>query len=352
MSDSGELRTRFETARNEGLRIIDAADDLDGLEEARVKIMGRKAPLSQARASLGKLPEDERRSLGQLANEIYNALESAFESKRERFAGAATEERWQRERIDVTLPGLSLPGGSIHPLTKTIWQIVDVFIGLGYRVADGPEVELTRYLFDALNMPQHHPARSPLDTFFIEGGGDEVVVRTETSAVQIRTMEAQGPPAYVVIPGRVYRRDAEDATHTSGFTQIEGLAVDEGITMADLKGTLEVFAQEIFGKGLDVRFRPSFFPFTEPSAEMDVQCFVCRGSGCRVCKGEGWIEILGCGLVDPFLLEWVNYDPERYSGFAFGMGVERIAALANGVSDIRQFFTNDVRFLSQIATRS
>ncbi|MFN2526121.1 MAG: phenylalanine--tRNA ligase subunit alpha [Actinomycetota bacterium] len=352
MTEAPDLRARFEAAREEGTRIIESAADLDALEEARVKIMGRKAPLSQARASLGKLPENERRDLGRLANEVYSALESAFEAKRERFASAATEQRWDEERLDVTLPGSELPAGAIHPLTRTIWQIVDVFIGLGYRVADGPEIELTRYLFDALNMPQHHPARSPLDTFFIEGGGDDVVVRTETSAVQIRTMEAQEPPVYVVIPGRVYRRDAEDATHTSGFTQIEGLAVDEGITMADLKGTLEVFAHEIFGKGLDVRFRPSFFPFTEPSAEMDVQCFACRGAGCRVCKGEGWIEILGCGLVDPFLLEWVSYDPEQYSGFAFGMGVERIAALANGVMDIRQFFTNDLRFLARIGSRT
>jgi phenylalanyl-tRNA synthetase alpha chain len=237
--------------------------------------------------------------------------------------------------------------GAVHPLTKTIWEIVDIFVGLGYSVAEGPEVELSTYNFDALNTPPEHPSRSPQDTFYIEGSGDAVCLRSQTSPMQIRTMELQQPPVYIVVPGRCYRRDETDATHLSGFTQIEGLAVDEGITMSDLKGTLELFAREIFGSNLEVRLRPHFFPFTEPSAELDVQCFVCMGAGCRMCKGEGWIEVLGCGMVDPALYEWVGYDPERYSGFAFGMGVERIAALAHGVSDIRYFWENDLRFLSQ-----
>jgi phenylalanyl-tRNA synthetase alpha chain len=237
--------------------------------------------------------------------------------------------------------------GTVHPLTKTIWEIVDVFVGLGYRVAEGPEIELSSYIFDALNMPASHPSRSPQDTFFIRGRGDEVLLRSETSPVQIRTMEAQDPPVYIVCPGRVYRRDTQDATHLSGFTQIEGLAVDEGVTMSDLKGSLEHFARAIFGRTLEIRLRPHFFPFTEPSAELDVQCFKCKGEGCRLCKQSGWIEVLGCGMVDPHLLEWVGYDPERYSGFAFGMGVERICALAHGVSDIRMLWENDIRFLDQ-----
>jgi phenylalanyl-tRNA synthetase alpha chain len=329
--------------------LIDFSQDLASLEEAQVRALGRKAALSVARGRLREVPEDARKDLGRLANEVQADLEESIANKRRLFAGRERELRWERERVDVTLPGEAPPIGGIHPLTRTIWEIVDIFIGLGYRMVEGPEVELATYLFDALNMPESHPARSPLDTFFVRGSEGRLVVRTETSAAQIRTMEAQQPPVYVVVPGRVYRRETEDATHLSGFTQIEGLAVDEGITMGDLKGSLEVFAHEIFGRDLDVRFRPHFFPFTEPSAEMDVQCFRCRGSDpkCRLCKGEGWIEILGCGMVDPTLFDWVGYDAERYTGFAFGMGVERIAALAHGVPDIRYFWENDLRFLGQ-----
>ncbi len=214
-------------------------------------------------------------------------------------------------------------------------------------MAEGPEIELARYIFDALNMPPAHPARSPEQTFFVGGRGVDVCLRTETSPVQVRTMESQQPPVYVVVPGRCYRRDTADATHVAGFAQIEGLAVDEGITMGDLKGTLELFARSFFGDELDIRLRPHFFPFTEPSAELDVQCFVCKGSGCRLCKHEGWIELLGCGMVDPALLEWVGYDTERYTGFAFGMGVERLAALSHRISDIRLLWGNDLRFLTQ-----
>lgn len=345
MNDIGAV---LERAREEGLRLIQGASDLRSLEEARVRALGRKATLSEARGLLGQVPPERRKELGSLANDVQRTLERVFEEARTRLYAKERESRFLRERIDVTLPGDTPPLGTIHPLTKTVWEIVDIFIGLGYRIADGPEVELTRYLFDALNMPSHHPARSPLDTYFVRNESD-VVIRTETSAVQIRTMEAQPPPVYVVVPGRVYRREEVDATHLNCFTQIEGLAVDEGITMGDLKGTLEIFAREIFGHDLNVRFRPHFFPFTEPSAEMDVSCFRCRGADptCRMCKGEGYIEVLGCGMVDPFLFEWVGYDPERYTGFAFGMGVERIASLAHGVSDIRHFWENDVRFLGQ-----
>jgi phenylalanyl-tRNA synthetase alpha chain len=307
--------------------------------------LGRKSSLSRLRAGLGELDPDTRRSLGRQVNEVRARLEEALNDKRTAFMAADARHRWQRERIDVTLPGDTWGIGGLHPLTKTMWEIVDIFLGLGYRVADGPEVELSTYNFDALNTPYEHPSKSPSDTYYIEGRGEDVCLRTQTSPVQIRAMESQDPPIYIVCPGRTYRRDEIDPTHMNTFAQIEGLAVDEGVTMGDLKGTLQAFARELFGRDLDVRLRPSFFPFTEPSAEMDVQCFVCRGSGCRVCKQEGWIELLGCGMVDPFLLDWVDYDSERFTGFAFGLGIERAAALAHGVPDLRYFYENDVRFL-------
>ena len=340
-----DVVSQFEKARREGLEEIARSADMVSLEEARVRAMGRKSPLSRARSSLGAVPDDRRKDVGRLANDVQAELERAFADKARMFRGAEREQRWESERVDVTLPGNRPPLGGGHPLTRTIQHIVDVFIGLGYRVADGPEVELTRYNFDALNTPPEHPSRSPQDTYYIAGREDEVCLRSQTSPVQMRTLEAETLPVYVLAPGRCYRRDVLDPTHLNGFSQVEGLAVDEGITMGDLKGTLEVFAREVFGGDLDVRLRPSFFPFTEPSAEMDVECFVCRGSGCRVCKQEGWIEVLGCGMVDPFLLEWSGHDPERYTGFAFGMGVERVASLMYGVPDIRYFYENDLRFL-------
>lgn len=351
MTDAQDLRARLEELRSESIERIEGVSDLPGLEEARVRILGRKAPLSEIRSGLGKLEADDRKSVGQLANEVQSAISEALEERREALEAAELAQRWERERIDVTLPGNEAPAGSIHPLTRTMWEIVDIFIGLGYRVADGPEVELSTYNFDALNAPPDHPARSPVDTFYIEGTNEEVLLRPQTSPVQVRTMESHAPPVYVVAPGRVYRRDAQDPTHLSGFVQLEGLAIDEGITMGDLKGSLEVFAHQVFGKDLDIRLRPHHFPFTEPSAELDVQCFACKGRGgdCRLCRGERWIEVLGCGMVHPFLLEWVGYDIERYTGFAFGMGIERIAALAHGVNDIRYFWENDLRFLVNFA---
>ncbi|MGH2807423.1 MAG: phenylalanine--tRNA ligase subunit alpha [Actinomycetota bacterium] len=342
-----DVRTELERVRDEGLAALTEATDLASLEEAKVRILGRKAPLSRARQGLREVPEEERKQLGQLANDVQKALEDAIEERRGRFAAAEQAARWERERIDVTLPGDGVVAGAVHPLTETIWEIVDIFIGLGYMVAEGPEVELSRYNFDALNTPPVHPSRSPLDTFYIDGHGEEVCLRSQTSPMQVRMMELQPPPVYVVVPGRVYRRETVDATHLCIFTQLEGLAVDEGLTMADLKGTLELFAREIFGSNLDVRLRPHFFPFTEPSAELDVQCFVCMGAGCRLCKFEGWIEVLGCGMVDPAVFEGIGYDAERYTGFAWGMGIERIAALAHGVNDIRYFWENDLRFLTQ-----
>ncbi|MCA1705228.1 MAG: phenylalanine--tRNA ligase subunit alpha [Actinobacteria bacterium] len=351
MSDAQDLRARLEALRAESFERIEQVTDLSELEEARVRILGRKAPLSEIRSRLGKLAADDRKEVGQAANSVQSAIEAALDERREVFRTAELAARWDRERIDVTLPGNDASIGSIHPLTRTMWEITDIFIGLGYTVADGPEVELSAYNFDALNAPPDHPARSPVDTFYIEGTNEEVLLRPQTSPVQVRTMESQQPPVYVVAPGRVYRRDAQDPTHLSGFVQLEGLAVDEGITMGDLKGSLEVFAHQVFGKDLDIRLRPHHFPFTEPSAEMDVQCFACKGVGgnCRLCRGERWIEVLGCGMVHPFVLEWVGYDTERYTGFAFGMGIERIAALAHGVNDIRYLWENDLRFLANFA---
>ena len=340
-----ELQERLEAARRDALEKIGAAGDMAQLEEVRHQVFGRKAPVAQTRHGLRDLDESARRDFGRQVNEVQAELDRSFEARKAEFEAFELEARWDRERIDVTLPGEAPAIGAIHPLTRTMWEIVDIFVGLGYRVADGPEVERTTYLFDALNTPPEHPARSDLDTYYLKGHDYEIALRTETSPVQIRTMEAQEPPVYILCPGRVYRRETEDATHTAQFSQIEGLAVDEGITMADLKGTLQHFARELFGRDLEVRLRPSFFPFTEPSAEMDVLCFSCKGSGCRICKNEGWIEMLGCGMVDPFLLDWVGYDSEKYTGFAFGMGLERAAALSHDVRDIRAFYENDVRFL-------
>jgi phenylalanyl-tRNA synthetase alpha chain len=349
VSTEAELRDSFEAAEREGLELIAAAIDVRALEDARVRVLGRRAPLARARALLGSLPVEQRRIMGRLANGAQDALESAFERKAESLRAQETALRWERERIDVTLPGEPTAVGTLHPLTQTIYEITDIFIGLGYSVAEGPEVELSELNFDAINTPPAHPSRSLQDTYYVKGTGQKVCLRTQTSPVQMRVMQSQPPPVYVIAPGRVYRREELDATHLDQFTQIEGLAVDEGISMADLRGSLEVFARELFGKSLDVRLRPHFFPFTEPSAELDVQCFICRGEGCRVCKMSGWIEVLGCGMVDPFLFEWAGYDPERYTGFAWGIGVERVAALAHGVADIRSFYENDVRFLGSFS---
>ena len=350
MSTSPEdLVAQLEAARQAGLEAISGTSDMASLEEARVRALGRKSALSRARSSLRGVPDERRKDLGQRANDVQAELERALAEKADAFREQERSRRWKEEAVDVTLPGVPQPVGGLHPLTRTIQKIVDVFIGLGYRVADGPEVELTRYNFDALNTPPEHPSRSPQDTYYIAGSEDEVCLRSQTSPVQMRTLEAQPPPVYVLAPGRCYRRDVLDPTHLNGFAQVEGLAVDQGITMGDLKGTLEVFAREMFGGDLDVRLRPSFFPFTEPSAEVDVECFLCRKAGCRVCKQEGWIEVMGCGMVDPFLLEWAGHDPERYTGFAFGLGVERVASLVYGVPDIRYFYENDLRFLEPFA---
>jgi phenylalanyl-tRNA synthetase alpha chain len=339
---------RIDELRSEAEAAIAGADGTAALEELRVRYLGRKAELPNLLRGVGELPPEQRGPTGKAANQARQALEALIEGRRAELDGAELESRLGSDRVDVTLPGHPpQPVGRLHLLTATRREIEDVFLGLGFRIAEGPEVELVHYNFDALNHSPTHPARDRTDTFYV---ADDVVLRTHTSPMQVRAMEAAPPPLYVIVPGRTYRRDS-DATHTPQFHQIEGLAVDEDVTLADLKGTLLAFARAIFGDERDVRLRPHFFPFTEPSVEVDVSCFMRHGSErCRVCKDTGWLEILGAGMVDPNVFAAVGsdaYDPERVQGFAFGMGIERIAMLRHGVPDLRLLYDNDVRFLEQ-----
>jgi phenylalanyl-tRNA synthetase alpha chain len=327
-------------------RIAGAADSAT-LEEIRIEALGRKAPLVQALRELASLPPDERRARGDELNRARRTLEGLVEERARELRGRELEERLRTDRVDITLPGTAHARGYSHLIEQTRRDILDVFVGFGYVVVDGPEIDLVHYNFDALNHTPTHPSRQVTDTFYV---ADDVVLRTHTSPVQIRTMEAGPPPVYMATAGRCYRRDTPDATHTAMFTQIEGLVVDRGITLAHLKGTLLGFARAIFGAGREVRLRPHFFPFTEPSVEVDVSCFNCArdGSPCRVCRGEGWVEILGAGMVDPNLYGYVDgYDPEEVSGFAFGLGVERVAGLRHDIPDIRLLWENDLRFTEQ-----
>ena len=338
---------RVDAIAGEAREAIERAGSSTELEALRVRFLGRQGALTQLLRSLGTLPPEERPLVGAAANEAKRELEALLES---RLAAAVERERRQQRqqaRLDLTLPGRRPPRGAIHPLTRVHDEIVSIFVGLGFSVAEGPEIETDFYNFEALNIPRDHPARDMQDTFYVSDG---TLLRTHTSPVQIRTMRAAGGavPVKIIVPGRVYRRDVADASHSPVFHQVEGLAVDRHITMADLKGTLELFAREMFGPGSTVRFRPSFFPFTEPSAEVDVRCFMCAGQGCRACK-DGWLEILGSGMVHPQVLRNGGYDPEQVTGWAFGMGIERIAMLRYGVDDLRLFFENDLRFLRQFA---
>ncbi len=324
---------------------IAAAETEAALEAARVRHLGRKSELSRMLRAIPGMSPSERPLAGKLGNQARAAVEQALAGRRQALESEALDRRLAEERVDITLPGEPFPNGRLHLITQTLWEIEDIFTGLGYRIAEGPEIETDYYNFTALNTPEGHPARSLHDTFFIEGEA-EALLRTHTSPVQIRVMEKEDPPVYVIIPGRVYRRDS-DATHTPMFHQVEGLAVDERITMADLKGTLEAFAKAMFGAERQIRLRPHYFPFTEPSVEVDVSCMICGGEGCRSCKQSGWLEILGAGLVDPNVFGFVNYEPDEVTGFAFGMGVERIAMLKHGVTDLRMFYDNDLRFIKQ-----
>ena len=330
------LRDALEQAR--------AATSSAELRDVRVRALGRKAPMSRVRAEMGSLSEDDRRQIGALLNDAREQIEAALSAREQELSAAEENETLARDRVDVTLPGRRWGPGHQHPLTLTSDRIVDIFVSMGYRVAEGPEVETDWYNFQALNIPPDHPARSMQDTMYVEG--TDLVMRTHTSPVQVRAMQAQDPPIYVVVPGRVYRRDPFDASHSPVFQQIEGLAIDKGLSFADLKGTIAAFAREMFGPKQRVRFRPSYFQFTEPSAEVDVLCMVCEGAGCSACGRSGWIELMGCGLVHPNVLKTVGWDPEVWSGFAFGLGIERVAMRALGVLDIRWFYENDQRFLA------
>jgi phenylalanyl-tRNA synthetase alpha chain len=350
---------RIEQLRGEAESEISSASSSEALEELRVRYLGRKAELPQRLREVASLPPEQRGAVGKAANQARQALEALIAARSQGLAGEELEQRLQADRIDVTLPGAPpQPIGRLHVLTATRRELEDIFLGLGFTVMEGPEVETVHYNFDALNHSLTHPARARTDTFYVSA---EAVLRTHTSPMQVRAMEAHPPPLYVVIPGRVYRPDS-DATHTPQFHQIEGLAVDEDITLADLKGTLLEFARAVFGEERDVRLRPHFFPFTEPSVEVDVSCFHCGGQGflkdgarCYLCKGEGWLEVLGAGEVDPNVYAHVptteanapGYDPEKIQGFAWGLGVERIAMLKHGIPDLRLYYENDLRFLEQ-----
>jgi len=319
-----------------------ATSELD-LQQVKARFLGRKGELTAIMKGMGSLPAEQRPLFGALANEVKDRLELLFEGRCEELRAAELQRRLTAERLDVTLPGRRQRHGSKHPVSQVTEEIVAIFAALGFGVAEGPEVERDFYNFEALNIPRDHPARDMQDTFYVS---DDVVLRTHTSPVQVRTMLKQAPPVRVVAPGTVYRRDS-DITHSPMFHQIEGFLVDRQVSFGDLKGILTTFINEYFGAGTGVRFRPSFFPFTEPSAEVDIQCVICGGTGCRVCKQSGWLEILGSGMIDPQVFKAVGYDPEVYTGFAFGMGIERIAMLKYGVNDLRLFFENDLRFLRQ-----
>ena len=313
-------------------------------DEIRVKVLGKKGKLTEILRGMGKLSPEERKTTGQIANKVRAEIEQLLESKFNELKKAAKEAQFKLEKIDVTEPGKDIILGVKHPLTITIEEISRVFMNMGFAITEGPEVETVFNNFDGLNAGPNHPARDMTDTFYIT---DDILLRTQTSTVQVRTLLKEKPPIKVIAPGRCFRCDTPDATHSPMFHQIEGLVVDEGITMADLKGTLDSFAKQLFGTRTKTKFRPHHFPFTEPSAEMDVSCFKCGGKGCKVCKGSGWIEILGCGMVHPNVLKVGNIDTEKYTGFAFGMGVERVAMLKYGVEDIRLFYENDMRFINQ-----
>ncbi|HEX6230586.1 MAG TPA: phenylalanine--tRNA ligase subunit alpha [Actinomycetota bacterium] len=342
--DPAEARRTLEDERLRGRRLIASSSSLDELDRAKVSILGRKTPIGEVGRALGGMADEDRRALGRLANEVRGELEAAIDERRAELEASADGALLDGDRVDVTLPGRRPRSGSLHPLTLVEDRIVDVFTRMGYRVAEGPEIEDDWHNFEALNIPRDHPARTMKDSLYVDVPG--LLLRTETSAVQIRTMETQEPPVFVVVPGRTYRREAVDATHLSVFHQVEGLAVDEGISFSDLKGTLEAFARELFGETVRVRLNPDYFPFVEPGCQVAVSCFICGGAGCRVC-GNGWIELLGAGMVHPKVLENCGYDAERYTGFAFGLGVERVAMVRYGVQDMRMFVEGDVRFLEQ-----
>ena len=338
------MKEKLEALRRQALEELEKLTLPKELEDFRVRVMGKKGPLTELLRGMGSLPAEERPKMGQLVNELRATLEAALKERESAVQAALKEKRLREERLDITLPGKKAEAGGLHPLNIVLADLIDIFQSMGFDIVDGPEVETDHYCFEALNLPQDHPARDMQDTFYIT---DNILLRTQTSAAQVRIMEQRKPPIRIICPGRVYRADEVDATHSPVFHQVEGLVVDKGVTMCDLKGVLEQFAHEIYGPETKVRFRPSFFPFTEPSAEVDLTCVNCHGKGCRICKGTGWIEILGAGMVNPHVLEMCGIDPERYTGFAFGIGIERVTNLKYNVPDMHLLFENDLRFLSQ-----
>lgn len=323
---------------------LSKCEDAKVLEELRVKFLGKKGELTAILKQMGGLSAEERPVIGQLANQVRSDIENAISERQQALKAAMNEKKLKAETLDVTLPGKKIEMGKTHPLTTVLNEVKDIFMGMGFDIAEGPEVDYDYYVFEALNLPKNHPARDTQDTFYIN---DEILLRTQTSSVQVHVMENQKPPIRIISPGRVYRSDAVDATHSPLFHQIEGLVVDKGITMADLKGTLELLMKKLYGEDAKIRLRPHHFPFTEPSAEVDVMCFKCHGEGCPLCKGEGYIELLGAGMVHPKVLKGCGIDPEVYSGFAFGLGLERIVMRRYGISDMRMLYENDLRFLDQ-----
>ena len=338
------MKERLEAILRQALDEVGQVDASDALEALRVKYLGKKGELTAILRGMGALSAEERPVIGQVANQVRAQIEDAIAQAGDAAAAHALRHRLEQERLDVTMPGRTARLGKKHPLTSVLDQVYDIFIGMGYTIAEGPEVELVHYNFDLLNAPKTHPSREMQDTFYIDR---DVVLRTQTSPVQARTMELQQPPIRIISPGRVYRNDEVDATHSPVFHQIEGLVVDKGVTLGDLKGTLELFAQALYGADTGIRLRPSYFPFTEPSAEMDITCFKCHGKGCSFCKSEGYVEILGCGMVHPNVLRGCGIDPEVYSGFAFGVGLERLTLFRNKIDDMRLLYENDLRFLGQ-----
>jgi phenylalanyl-tRNA synthetase alpha chain len=338
------MKEKLEIIKNNLVNELENAANSSDIENLRVKYLGKKGELTTILRGMGSLSPEERPLIGKLANEVRESIEGLLEKATIQIKNKEKNEKLQSEVIDISMPGNKNFIGKRHPLDLTLESMKEIFISMGFSIEEGPEVELDYYNFEALNIPKNHPARSEQDTFYIN---DNIVLRTQTSPVQVRVMEKQKPPIKMISPGKVYRSDAVDATHSPIFYQMEGLVIDKGITFADLKGTLEVFAKKMFGDKVKTKFRPHHFPFTEPSAEMDATCFVCNGDGCRVCKGSGWIELLGCGMVHPEVLRKCGIDPEVYSGFAFGFGVDRMVMLKYGIDDIRLLYESDMRFLNQ-----
>jgi len=339
------MKEMLEQIKSDALTLMQDADDLKALDEVRIKLFGKKGSLTDALKGLGTLPKEDRPAMGQLINDVRVELENILAAKNKELSSAAMQMALKTETLDVTMPGKrTYELGRRHPLTLAIDDLKDIFIGMGYEVVEGPEIENEYYSFDALNIAKTHPARHASDTLYTEEG---FVLRSQTSPVQVRAMESKKPPIKIIVPGRVFRKDEVDATHSPVFHQLEGLVIDKGITMGDLKGALSLFAKELLGEKIKTRFRPHYFPFTEPSAEMDVSCFACDAKGCRICKDTGWIELLGCGMVHPKVLKMSGIDPDVYTGFAFGMGTDRAAMQRYNITDLRLFFENDVRFLKQ-----